>query len=208
MYILCIYYIESTRGKVFCYNTNKIMITDIDYIVLVDEQNRILGTAPKLSSHHKHTPLHRAFSLFIFNHNQELLLQQRALHKKTWPGIWSNSVCGHLLLEDTPESAAKRRLEFELGIDVDTLINVLPTYQYRFEKDEIVENEICPVLVGLSDDSPILNMNEVKDIQWIKWEKWVDEIKNNGDAYSPWSVEETKLLEKNEKWKKKIFEYE
>jgi len=65
-----------------------------EYVVLVDEHNNVLGTTPKATVHGEDTPLHRAFSAFIFNSKGELLLQQRSLAKKTWPGVWSNSFKG------------------------------------------------------------------------------------------------------------------
>src|SRR5258708_6704908 len=90
-----------------------------EYVVLVDDHNNVLSTAPKLPTHNHNTPLHRGFSVFLFNTKGQLLLQQRSHTKKTWPLVWSNSICGHPLLDETPIDAAKRRLQFELGI-IDT----------------------------------------------------------------------------------------
>src|SRR6185369_1582532 len=112
-----------------------------DYVVLVNDKNKSLGTMEKLSAHSDKTPLHRAFSLFLFNKQGEFLLQQRAFHKKTWPGVWTNSVCGHPRLWERPIAAARRRLEFELGLKDVEIVMALPDYRYRAEKDGIVENE-------------------------------------------------------------------
>src|SRR5438067_12237108 len=85
-------------------------------VVLVNEQNEPVGTSEKLVTHNSQTPLHRGFSVFLFNTNGELLLQQRSSKKKTWPLVWSNSCCGHPQLNETSIDAAKRRLRHELGI--------------------------------------------------------------------------------------------
>jgi isopentenyl-diphosphate delta-isomerase len=165
-----------------------------DMVVLVDEKNTVLGTAEKLITHNAHTPLHRGFSVFLFNQKKELLLQQRGFQKKTWPGVWSNSCCGHPKLRESSIAAAKRRLAKELGITKANIFMVLPQYRYRFEKDNIVENEICPVMIAFSSQDPVLNKQEVEKLQWIPWEKWYEGVTHHPDFYSPWSVEETLLL--------------
>jgi len=170
-----------------------------DYVVLVNEKKEIIGTMEKLKAHSDKTPLHLAFSVFLFNNKKEFLLQQRALHKKTWPGVWTNSVCGHLRLKETPLAAAKRRLKYELGLTKVKIKMALPDYRYKAEKDGIVENEICPVLIGYSDETPKINKDEVEAIRWIPWKEWLKEIKKNPKNYSPWCVEETLLLVKNKK---------
>lgn len=170
-----------------------------DYVVLINDKNEPLGRMEKLSAHSDKTPLHRGFSLFLFNPKGELLLQQRSHKKKTWPLEWSNSVCGHPRLNETPIDAAKRRLFFELGIKNAEISMALPNYRYKAEKDGIVENEICPVMVAYTDEIPKLNSDEVEKIKWIPWRDWLLEIKKNPKNYSPWCVEETKLLVKNKK---------
>lgn len=173
-----------------------------EHIVLVDENNAVIGTAPKLATHSHNTPLHRGFSLFLFNSKGQLLLQQRSSKKKTWPLTWSNSVCGHPMLNELPIDAAKRRLSFELGMTDVKLTMILPDYRYRFEKDGIVENEFCPVMLGFSDQMPMPNPDEVESVKWIDWHDWLQEIKDHADMYSPWAVEESWQLVKNEDFKK------
>ena len=153
----------------------------------------------KLTAHSENTPLHRAFSFFLFNSKKELLIQQRSHKKKTWPLVWTNSVCGHPKLYERPIAAARRRLQFELGVINASISMALPDYRYRAEKDGIVENEICPVLVGFSEDVVHPNPDEVEAVKWIAWEKWVEEITKHPKEYSPWCVEETQLLVKNKK---------
>lgn len=165
--------------------------------MLVDEKNNPVGTLPKLTAHNANTRLHRGFSLFLFNKKGELLLQQRSLKKKTWPGVWSNSVCGHPTLEEEPTAAAKRRLALELGINNAKVTVILPDYRYRVEKNGVVENEFCPVMVGHTHTEPKLNPDEVRAIKWISWKNWLSEVKKHPKNYSPWSVEETLLLSEN-----------
>ena len=171
-----------------------------DYIVLVDKNNNVLGTAPKLATHNNNTPLHRAFSVFLFNSRGQLLLQQRSSKKKTWPLIWSNSCCGHPMLNESNIDAAKRRLNFELGIKIDKLFEILPDFSYKAEMNGIVENEICPVLIAFSDQKPLLNPNEAESVRWIKWQEFLREIEENSGTYSVWCEQEAKLLSENEKF--------
>lgn len=167
-----------------------------DMIVMVDEGNRPIGTARKLPAHDGDTKRHRAFSVFLFNDKGELLLQQRALTKKTWPGVWSNSCCGHVMLHESVEHAARRRLKYELGLRAEKLQLVLPDFRYRAEKDGVVENEICPVFVGFTIKQPTPNPAEVNDVRWADWNEFVQEVNDPANGYSPWAVEEVGLLAK------------
>lgn len=165
-----------------------------DKIVLVDENHEPIGTASKLDAHNSDTRLHLAFSVFLFNYRGELLLQQRALTKKTWPGVWSNSCCGHLMLHESVESAAARRLKEELGLRDILLTVALPDFRYRAEKDGVVENELCPVLIGVTDARPVPNPSEVASVRWIDWNEFLDSINDPGTEISPWAIEEVHLL--------------
>ncbi len=171
-----------------------------DMIVYCNESGRPTGTARKLPAHNADTQRHLAFSVFLFNDKGELLLQQRALTKKTWPGVWSNSCCGHVMLHETVENAAKRRLKYELGIAGIELAIVLPDFRYRAEKDGVVENEICPVLVGFALSQPEPNPDEVNDVKWVDWERFVLEVADPENGYSPWAREEVELLGKEPKF--------
>lgn len=168
-----------------------------DMIVLVDEDNRPIGTAAKVESHHGDTKLHRAFSVFLFNSAGQLLLQQRAHSKITWPGVWSNSCCGHVMLHERVIDAAKRRLRHELDYRNIPLFEVLPDFRYRAEKDGVVENEFCPVFVGFTDADPIANPDEVHDVKWVDWYDFLAEIRTGRSRYSPWAIEEVELLAQN-----------
>jgi len=173
-----------------------------EHVVLVNDINEVLGTAPKATVHTDDTPLHRAFSSFVFNSKGELLLAQRAGTKKTWPLVWTNTCCGHPTLSERTVEAVKRRLIDELGLKVEEIFEVLPGYRYRAEKDGVVENELCPVFVAFSDHEPDINKDEVEEINWMPWLDFVKETSNNSNDWSPWCVEEVQLLEKSDLFKK------
>ncbi len=166
-----------------------------ELVVLVDELNQEIGTLPKAEIHSDHTPLHRAFSVFLFNDQNEVLLQQRSVLKKTWPLMWSNSCCGHPLPGEKTEDAIRRRVQFELGISkIEGLHEVLPDFRYRAERGGIVENEICPVWVGNTTQNPLLNSAEVEAYRWWDWNAFVSEIEQFPERYSEWAGWEVKEL--------------
>jgi isopentenyl-diphosphate Delta-isomerase len=171
-----------------------------ELVVLVDEQNNVLGTTPKQTVHTANTPLHRGFSAFIFDFEGKLLLQQRSHTKKTWPLVWSNSCCGHPGLEENNVDAARRRLKDELNLEVTDLFEVEP-YRYKFTRDGVMENEICPILVGFTNNLPTPNPDEVEATKWQDWRVFIEEIKNNPQNWSDWCVEETLILEGSAKFK-------
>jgi isopentenyl-diphosphate Delta-isomerase len=168
-----------------------------DMIVYCDEEGRATGTARKLPAHNTDTKRHLAFSVFLFNDKGEVLLQQRSLTKKTWPGVWSNSCCGHVMLHEKTEASVRRRLKYELGLEVKELELVLPDFRYRAEKDGVVENEICPVFVGFTSLQPISNPAEVNDVKWVNWAKFRADVSDPENGYSPWAREEVELLSQN-----------
>ena len=175
-----------------------------ELVVLVDEKNIILGTMPKADVHRARTPLHRAFSSFIFRpRDRHLLLQQRSGKKKTWPLMWSNSCCGHPGLGESSVDAARRRLRYELGLDPTFLEEAAP-YRYCFTKDGIMENEICPIVVGIVEHEPVLNPDEVQAVQWMEWRAFFEEIERNPKRYSEWCIEQARILEKTPRCKKLI----
>lgn len=166
----------------------------MELVVLVNEQNHVLGTMPKSQVHTIHTPLHRAFSAFIFNSKHQLLFQQRSHYKKTWPLSWSNTCCGHPGVGESHIHAIRRRLKDELGLtDVNHLRQISP-YRYQFTKDGVMENEICPIFIGFTDQPPQPEPQEVEAVAWISWPKWLAEINAHPDRYSPWCIEETYIL--------------
>jgi len=167
----------------------------MEYVTLVDSHNNQIGVAPKDTVHTKDTPLHRAFSLYLFNSRKQLLVTQRAVHKKTFPGVWTNSVCGHVSPGEAAIDAVKRRVKDELNIVASNVKEVAP-YQYRFaDKNGIVENEICPIFIGFTKEDPIVNPTEVENWKWIDWKEFLETVRNNPGSYSPWSEEEALILQ-------------
>jgi isopentenyl-diphosphate delta-isomerase len=126
----------------------------VEAVVLLDEQGGQSGALSKSVVHHRGTPLHLAFSCYVFNDRGELLLTWRALSKLTWPGAWTNSCCGHPLPGEGIYRSVARRLRAELGIEAVRTDLVLPGFGYRASMGNgIVENEICPVFRAVTEDA-------------------------------------------------------
>ncbi len=167
----------------------------MEEVVLVDPQNAVLGTMPKIQVHSLDTPLHRGFSVFIFNQAGELLLQQRSFNKLTWAGFWSNSCCGHPALGESLADAIRRRVSVELGMRVHDLYEALPDFQYRCEYAGVVENEICPVWLARTTDEPVPNPLEVAATRWVQWHDFKQVLAADAAGrYSPWCKLETLML--------------
>lgn len=168
----------------------------MELVVLVDEQNHELGTRPKEDAHSDHTPLHRGFSFFLFNAKKEVLLTRRSHLKKTFPGIWTNTVCGHPGFGEQTKNAVIRRLREELQI-VGVDVKEVSPYRYRFaDIHGVVENEICPIYVGFGEVVPKVNEKEVAGWKWVPWKEFLRDTVLNPTSYSPWSVEESQIINK------------
>ena len=167
-----------------------------DDVVLVDDSGLPLGSAPRIEVHTDETPLHLAFSTYLFNARGEVLLTRRALGKKTWPGVWTNSCCGHPRPSESLEDAARRRIREELGLTVGPLVPLLPEFRYRaVDASGIVENEICPVFAGyVTEADPRPDPDEVAEWAWLPWEKFVAAITATPHVYSPWAALQVPLL--------------
>ena len=138
--------------------------TTEELVVLLDEQGEAIGTTPKRGVHHADTPLHLAFSCYLFDGAGRLLMTRRALHKPTWPGAWTNSVCGHPGPGEPIEDAVRRRVLDEVGLRAEGVRLMLPGFRYRaVMPNGVVENEMCPVFVATSSDEGAPNPDEVDD---------------------------------------------
>lgn len=167
-----------------------------ELIILLDDNLNELGTAPKLASHHAHTPLHRAFSCYIFDDKGRFLVTQRALSKKVWPGVWTNSVCGHPGPGESNQAAIARRAQDELGMTVCDIAVLLPDYRYTTPPFEgIIENEICPVYAARLASTSDVNPEEVEAYTWMTWDEYVTDITTNPDKYSYWAKDQLKQLQ-------------
>ena len=142
--------------------------------MLVDERGEPIGTAEKWSSHHADTPLHLAFSCYVFDARGSFLATRRALTKKVWPGVWTNSVCGHPAPGESFPDAIARRAGYELGMTVRDVEVVLPDHIYRAPPfNGIVEYEFCPVFAARDASDPKPNPVEVDACAWMEWEEFV-----------------------------------
>ncbi len=166
-----------------------------ELVVLLDEEGRAAGTAPKATVHHRETPLHLAFSCYVFDADGALLMTRRALHKPTWPGAWTNSVCGHPAPGEPLADAVRRRGRDELGIRLDDVQLVLPGFRYRaVMPDGTVENEMCPVLTARTHDLVQAHPDEVASVAWVDWEVFRASVLDGTREISPWCAEQVRLL--------------
>ena len=137
-------------------------------VILVDSQDQILGTMPKMEAHEKGI-LHRAFSVFILDYKNKILLQKRALSKYHSPGLWTNTCCSHQRLNETSLQAGNRRLIEEMGIS-----------------NGLTENELDHVLIGYTERNPIINPDEVSDWKWVDIELVHQDLALNPKNYTIW----------------------
>ncbi len=171
-------------------------MVDEELIVLVDEGGEAIGTAEKWSSHHLATPLHLAFSCYVFDARGLFLVTRRATTKKVWPGVWSNSVCGHPGPGEPITDAIQRRLHHELGMTAVDFELVLPRHTYRAPPFKgVVEHEFCPVFLARATSPPRPNPLEVATIEWVRWTDFVGAAEQDaGDVYSWWCKNQLKEL--------------
>lgn len=166
-----------------------------ELVVLLDEEGNAIGTADKRAVHHHDTPLHLAFSCYLFDASGRVLLTRRALDKTTWPGVWTNSCCGHPAPSETLDEAVLRRVRQELGIEAQDLRLLLPTFRYRAAMPEgIVENEMCPVLVATTSETPRPDPAEVVAFEWTDWDEFRAAVLDGTRDVSPWCAQQVAEL--------------
>ena len=153
-------------------------------VVLVDKEDFQLGLMPKLEAHRKGV-LHRAFSVFIFNSSKLLLMQKRSSLKYHSPGLWTNTCCSHQRDGESTVDAAKRRLNEEMGLNVDLKETFSFIYKANLENG-LIEHEFDHVLVGFTDFNPDINTNEVEDWKWIDLSFLELDLDKNPNIYTEW----------------------
>jgi len=158
-------------------------------VVLLDDGGRPAGTALKSEVHGHDTPLHLAFSCHLFDGSGSLLVTRRALSKRTWPGVWTNSFCGHPGPGEDLVDAVHRRAQDELGAAVRDVSCVMPGFRYReTDASGIVENEICPVHTAVLDSDLAPEPSEVAEWVWVRPEDLRRAVEAAPFAFSPWLV--------------------
>jgi isopentenyl-diphosphate delta-isomerase len=158
----------------------------MEHVILLDQSGRAIGLEDKHTVHTASTPLHLAFSCYIFDPRGRFLVTQRAAGKRTWPGVWTNSVCGHPAESESMPDAVRRRAAFELGLALDEVRLVLPDFRYRAELLGVVENEMCPVFYASTRAEPAPNPAEVDTARWWSWPAFVREASAADSMFSPW----------------------
>jgi isopentenyl-diphosphate delta-isomerase len=160
-----------------------------DMVVLLDEQGRPCGSTSRAHVHTRDTPLHLAFSCYVLDEAGRVLLTRRAVTKRTWPGVWTNSFCGHPRPGEEPVDAVHRYAHHELGTSLRDLRCLLPAFRYRaVDPSGVVENELCPVYVATVAEPLVANPDEVAELRWVP----LDELRAAASAVpwalSPWLV--------------------
>ena len=165
-----------------------------ELVVLVDDVGRPIGTAEKATVHGAVTPRHLAFSLYGFDVAGRLLVTRRARDKATFPGVVTNTCCGHPAPGEDPADAVRRRVRHELGLDVTDLRLVLPDFSYRASAGGIEEHELCPVFVGTLVGEPAPRPDEVDSCAWWAWPDFVVAAADPASEVSPWARLQAPLL--------------
>lgn len=168
----------------------------MDKLIIVDKKDNVIGFEEKEKCHDGNGILHRAFSVFLFDLEGQLLIQKRSQNKRLWPNHWSNSCCSHPRKGETIEQAAYRRLFEECGIGTYNGLKDLYKFQYHAKyEDKGSENEMCSVLIGrtntyvfsdYSESIPTPNPQEISEMDWVSKEWLLNDMAKNPQIYTPW----------------------
>lgn len=167
-----------------------------EMVVLCAEDGTAAGVLAKADVHTVDTPLHLAFSVYLYDADGRLLVTRRALHKSTFPGVRTNSCCGHPGPGESMTAAIARRTRYELGVTPTGIALALPGFRYRaVAADGTVENELCPVYRGfVAADDVRPEPGEVADAWWTPWTDYVRSASDTDDPLSIWSQEQVRQL--------------
>lgn len=172
----------------------------MEKVVLVDLKDNVIGEMEKMEAHEK-AMLHRAVSVFIFNSDNKLLLQRRALTKYHSPGLWTNTACTHPRKVEDNKKAAIRRLKEEMGIEINSLTKAFDfIYKEKLEND-LIEYEFDHVFIGFSDDAPIVEPTEVCEYEYVDIDEIMGMVNKYPDLYTVWFkkiIERVVVFVKNE----------
>jgi len=166
---------------------------DDELLIAVDPEDNVCGYPSKASAHMGSGTLHRAFSIFLFNDNSEVLLQKRSKTKLLWPEYWSNSCCSHPRKGEKLQTAAHRRLAEELGCEAALDFIYRFTYQACY-LDIGSEHELCSVFVGTTSESINPNDSEIDEHKWIDYDSLDKWIHDEPGSFTPWFKSEWELM--------------
>ena len=155
-----------------------------EQVILVNENDEQIGTMPKMEAHEK-ALLHRAFSVFVFNDKDELMLQQRASHKYHSPLLWTNTCCSHQRVGESNIEAGKRRLMEEMGFEVPLKDTISFIYKAPFDNG-LTEHEFDHILVGTYNGEPKINPDEVEDWKWMSLDNVQADMQQQPQLYTAW----------------------
>jgi isopentenyl-diphosphate delta-isomerase len=156
----------------------------VEHVVLVDAQDRQVGTMEKMEAHEKGV-LHRAFSVFLFDNAGQLIIQQRAWTKYHSPGLWANTCCSHPRENEPIIEAGKRRLKEEMGMDSD----LRPLFSFIYKADMgngLIEHELDHVLVGYANTEPHINLQEVASYRSMRLADIQMDLQRRPERYTEW----------------------
>lgn len=166
-----------------------------EYVTLLAEDGVPVGVARKSDVHSLDTPLHLAFSCYVLDTEGRLLVTRRALGKRTWPGVWTNSFCGHPRPDEPMLDAVRRRARQELGAEIRSIRLALPDFRYRaVDAGGVVENELCPVHTAVLEGDLLPDPDEVAEWAWVRPADLAEAIRRTPFAFSPWLREQLPQL--------------
>ena len=155
-----------------------------ELVILVNENDEKVGLMPKMDAHEK-AVVHRAFSVFVFNEKNQLLLQQRAAEKYHSPLLWANTCCSHQRDGESNIEAGKRRLQEEMGFVCD--LTEVTSFIYKAPFDNgLTEHELDHILIGRFNEDPLINPDEVAHFKWMSLEEVQQDIEDQPELYTAW----------------------
>ena len=166
----------------------------MERVILVDENDCPIGTEEKLRAHQDGGRLHRAFSVFIYDRDERMLLQKRAAGKYHFAGLWSNACCSHPHPDETTIDAARRRVREELGIDTQIRETRSFTYHAFDPASGLHEHELVHVLTGKYDGEIRPDSDEISDFRWVNDRQLKQETSIAPDRFTPWFLTALRLL--------------
>ncbi len=171
------------------------MNRNAELVVLAADDGTPVGVADKATVHSSSTPLHLAFSAHVYDDDGRILITRRALSKRTWPGVWTNSFCGHPGPDESPGDAVVRRAEYELGLRLDRIELKVPDFRYQaVDASGVVENEICPVFTARAASPLAPRADEVMEWRWTEPALITAAVAAAPWAFSPWLTLQLPLL--------------